>query len=323
MSIEQRDGSRSVRTALRNVLLLAVIAAAPGSGLEAATIDLGTAASFAVLADATITNTGPTVVSGDIGVHPGTAITGFFGTVENDGPGQFTGAPHQGDAVAGMAMNDPGGADANDAYATLAGLAFGETLGMELGGLTRSAGVYKIESAAQLTGTLTLDGPGQYVFQIGSALTTASNAVVSLINGADACDIWFVAGTAATLGTDTQFHGNIITLEEAITLNTRATIDGRLISLGAAVTLDSNIVTVPFCPVPGTSGVTVTDSADHPIISGGPATILNGTDFGTVLLDSTAEHIFTITNPGDETLLLDSLVIDGDFSLVGLFANRS
>lgn len=295
-------------------LSLALIAGAAQSRVQAAAIDLGTAASFAVLADASISNTGPTVVAGDIGVHAGTAITGFFGTVENDGPGNFTGASHQGDAVAGGAKTD-----ALAAYVTLAGLAFDESLGMELGGLTRDAGVYKISSAAQLTGTLTLDGPGQYVFQIGTALTTASDAVVALINGADACDVWFVAGSAATLGTDTDFHGNIITLEEAITLNTRATIDGRLISLGAAVTLDTNLVTIPFCPEPGMPGVMVTDDDGHIVPSGGPATVVNGTDFGTVVLDSPSEMTYIITNTGDETLLLDALAIDGDFALVGLF----
>lgn len=314
MKIVQSGGWRSVWTALRNVLALALIAATGESRLQAAAIDLGTAESFAVLADASISNTGPTVVSGDIGVHAGSAITGFFGTVENDGPGNFTGASHQGDAVAGQAKTD-----ANAAYVDLAGLAFDASLGAELGGQSLNAGVYKISSAAQLTGTLTLDGPGQYVFQIGSALTTASNSVVSLINGAEACDIWFVMGSAATLGTGTDFNGNLITLTEAITLNTGATIDGRLISLGAAVTLDSNIITIPFCLEPGSSGITVTDDQDNPVISGGPSTTINGTDFGTVLLDSTAQQIFTITNPGDETLLLDSLIIDGDFDLVGLF----
>jgi len=295
-------------------LLIAAVVACIGLPALAVPQSLGTAESFAVLADATITNTGPTVVSGDIGVHPGTAITGFFGTVENDGPGTFTGAAHQGNATAGQAQTDAGAA-----YVTLAGLPFGATLGAELGGQSLVAGVYKLSSAAQLTGTLTLNGPGQYVFQIGSALTTASDSVVALINGADACDVWFVAGSAATLGTDTKFNGNIITLTEAITLNTRSTINGRLISLGAAVNLDSNIVTVPFCLVPGTSGITVTDDEGHPVLDGGPTTTVNGTDFGTVLLDSTAQQIFTITNPGDETLLLDTLNINGDFSLVGLF----
>ena len=304
-------GHRTSRLSV-GLFSLGLIAGAVQAPVEAATINLGVADSFAVLADASINNTGPTVVSGDIGVHAGTAITGFFATVENDGPGNFTGASHQGNAVASQAK-----IDANAAYNTLAGLAFDASLGAELGGMSLNAGVYEISSAAQLTGTLTLDGPGQYVFQIGTALTTASDSVVSLINGAEACDIWFVAGSAATLGTDTEFHGNIITLTEAITLNTRATIDGRLISLGAAVTLDSNIVSVPLCFEDDEAGITVTDDANHPVLSGGPTTTINGTDFGSVFLDSTALQTFTISNPGGEDLLLSDFVINGDFSLVG------
>ena len=316
MKIEQKGDWRRVWSVIRNVLAVALILAMAESCLHAATISLGTAESFAVLADATITNTGPTVISGDIGVHAGTAITGFFGTVENDGPGNFTGASHQGDAVAGQAK-----VDANAAYNTLAGLAFDASLGAELGGQSLNAGVYQISSAAQLTGTLTLDGPGQYVFQIGTALTTASNSVVDLINGADACDIWFVMGSAATLGTGTEFNGNLIALTESITLNTGATIDGRLISLGAAVTLDSNIVTVPFCAEIGLPDVGVTDSEGHPVPDGGSASTINGTDFGTVCLEDQIDliQIFTITNPGTSLLELGALDITGDFYLVGLF----
>jgi len=295
------------------VLGTAMVALATATA-QAAPVSLGVADSFAVLADQTITNTGPTVVSGDIGVHPLTAITGFFGTIENDGPGTFTGAAHQGDAVAGQAQTDAGAA-----YVTLAGLAADATLAMELGGQLLVAGVYNLTSSAQLTGTLTLDGPGQYVFQIGTALTTASNSMVSLINGADACDVWFVVGSAATLGTDTDFHGNIIALTEAITLNTRATSDGRLISLGAAVNLDSNIVTVPFCPILGMPGVTVTDDDGDPVPDGSSATLINDTDFGTVSVNALANSTFTITNTGDSLLELGALNITGDFFLLGLF----
>ncbi len=184
-------------------------------------------------------------------------------------------------------------------------------------------GVYTFSSSAQLTGTRTLDGGGEehplFVFRIGTALTTASDSIVALVNGADACNIFFVVGSAATLGTDTIFNGNIIADTEAITLNTRASINGRLISLGAAVTLDNNVITAPFCLEVGNPAIFVTNDDGVPIPDGSPATIVNGTDFGTVFVDDLAQQIFTITNPGDETLLLDGLDITGDFTLIGLF----
>src|SRR6202166_4369967 len=142
---------------------------------------LGTAGSFAVLGASTVTNTGATVLNGDLGVSPGSAITGFFGTVANDGPGTFTGSAHQGDAVAGLAQSS-----ATTAYNAAAALLPTSTLtGQDLGGMTLTPGVYFFASSAQLTGTLTLNALGdnnaQWTFQIGSTLTTASASVVQVI----------------------------------------------------------------------------------------------------------------------------------------------
>jgi type VI secretion system secreted protein VgrG len=135
----------------------------------------------------------------------------------------------------------------------LAGLAVTQDLtGQDLGGLTLTPGVYSFSSSAQLTGMLTLDGPGDYVFQIGSTLTTASASSIALINGAEACDVYFQVGSSATFGTGTEFVGTIIA-DQSNTLATGASVLGRVIALDAAVTLDSNAITncIPI-PEPAT-----------------------------------------------------------------------
>ena len=219
--------------AKRGALLLAGIVALAATGAEAGIAPLGTAGSFAVLGGATVTNTGSSTISGNVGVTPGAAVTGFP-------PGHVTGGTiHSNDAVAIQAH-----ADATGAYVLLAGLPVTRDLsGQDLGGLTLTPGVYFFSSSAQLTGTLTLDGQGQedpsFVFQIGSTLTTASSSSVVEINGADACDAYFQVGSSATLGTGTKFMGTIIAYASG-TLTTGVSLDGRVIALNGAVTLDTN-----------------------------------------------------------------------------------
>jgi hypothetical protein len=206
---------------------------------------LGTAQSFAVLGGSTVTNTGATVVHGSLGVDPGLAVTGFP-------PGLVTGGTvHAGDAVALQAQNDT-----TTAYIALAGQAPTLDLtGMDLGGKTLTPGVYRFASSAQLTGALTLDAlndPGAvFVFQIGSTLTTASNASVLVLNGGADCNVFWQVGSSATLGTTTAFKGNILALT-SITLNTGAAVSGRTLARNAAVTLDSNDISILGCaPVTG------------------------------------------------------------------------
>lgn len=214
------------------------------AGLPVSAQVLGTAGSYGVLGSTTVTNTGNTVISGDLGVSPGLAITGF--SAIDGGPGLFSGALNQGNAAAAQAR-----ADLTTAYTTLAGLAFTADLsGQDLGGLTLTPGVYRFSSSAQLTGTLILNAGGnnnaRFVFQIGSTLTTASNSAVSFINlslsdecGPDNGLFWQI-GSSATIGTDSLFAGNILALT-SITLNNGASIDyGRALARNGAVTLDSN-----------------------------------------------------------------------------------
>ncbi len=200
---------------------------------EAVAPDLGTAESFVALASAMLTNTGSGEFVGNVGVSPGTGVTGFPpGTVRN-------GAIYRGGAVPAQAQ-----IDANSAYVNLAGQACDMDLtGQDLGGMTLAPGVYCFDTSAQLTGDLVLDALGDplavWVFQMGSTLTTASASSVTLINGGQAVNVFWQTGSAATLGTGTQFSGNILA-EASITLNTGSRLIGRALSLNGSVTLDTN-----------------------------------------------------------------------------------
>jgi type VI secretion system secreted protein VgrG len=204
---------------------------------------LGSACSFAVLGASAVTNTGNTVLYGDLGIYPGTSITGFP-------PGIVNGTIYNDDAVAMQAQ-----ADALTAYNYLQGLASNQNLtGQNLGGLVLPPGVYTFNSSAQLTGDLTINWGGlsnqTVVFQIGSTLTTASASMVLGTNVGQNDVIYWAVGSSATLGTTTSFQGNIIAYTSD-TLDTGATDScGRVIALNGAVTLDDN--TINNCNVQGT-----------------------------------------------------------------------
>jgi len=205
----------------------------------------GTEQSFAVLGGSTVTNTGSSVITGNLGVSPGTAITGFP-------PGIVTGVIHSADAVALQAQTDT-----TAAYIDLESQPCTTDLtGQDLGGKTLVPGVYCYSSSSQLTGALTLDAGGVsnavWVFKAGSTLTTAVNSSVLLINGANPCNVYWQVGSSATLGTTTAFVGNIFALT-SITLNNGASVSGRVLARNGAVTLDNNTITVPVCDVPPTS----------------------------------------------------------------------
>lgn len=228
----------------RTMIIIAVALIAGNPPQAKAALMLGTAGNFGVLAGSTVTNTGPTVITGDVGVSPGSSITGFP-------PGTVNGTIHAADAVAAQAQRD-----LTTAFNAAAALAPTQDLtGQNLGGLTLTPGVFRFSSSAQLTGTLTLNALGdpnaQFIFQIGSTLTTASNSSIVTINSGGAlpgCDAFFQIGSSATLGTNTAFQGNILALT-SITLNTGATIlNGSALARNGAVTLDNNRIT--SCVVP-------------------------------------------------------------------------
>jgi len=204
-------------------------------------IPLGAACSFGMLgATPSVTSSGPTNVTGDVGVSPAASIVGFP-------PGTLTGTKHPGDATAATAQGD-----LTTAYNNAAGKAGGAALVADIGGLTLTPGVYKQSTALGITGNLTLDGGGDangvWIFQIGSTLTTAAgNSHIILINGANAHNVFWQVGSSATLGTNTIFQGTIMALA-SITVTTGATFNGRALARTGSVTFDSNQVNVPPCP---------------------------------------------------------------------------
>jgi uncharacterized repeat protein (TIGR01451 family) len=207
---------------------------------------LGDAYSFAVLANATVTNTGSSVVSGNVGASAGTSITGFPpGTVLN-------GTVHIADAAALAAQNA-----LSAAYVNLAARPCTAALNSPLSGTTLTPGVYCFDSSAALTGALVLDAQGnpgaEFVFKIGTALTTASGATISLINGASACNVYWQIGSSATLGTSTFFSGNLLA-QASVTVGTGATLAGRAMARTGSVTLDTNAVNAPQSCVGGSGG---------------------------------------------------------------------
>jgi hypothetical protein len=235
-----------------------IIATQSVAGAAVATVNLGTASSFGVLAGSTVTNTGASVINGDLGVSPGTAVTGFP-------PGIVTGATHKADGVAGGAQSD-----LTTAYIDAAGRSPSGSVGPAIGaGQTLGPGVYNASTSLDLSGALTLNAHGDpnavFIFQVGSTLVTDSASSVVLTHGAQACNVFWQVGSSATLGTHSSFQGSVLALT-SISVTTGDTIVGRALARNGAVTLDDDVITVPSCtsptptPTPTTTSPTPTPS---------------------------------------------------------------
>jgi type VI secretion system secreted protein VgrG len=237
-----------MRTFTFPVLLLPLVLSLFAAGAHAGTID-----GFAVLGASTVTNTGPTTINGNVGLSPGSSITGF-GTVTLTGVEDIDNMP---------AIN--GQVDATTFYNTDTAPSFlagavnltGDDLGsFGSGGL--APGVYDFSSSAQLTGALLLNTEGSdtasWTFVMGSTLTTASGSSVAIIDtgsGAYTGSIDWVVGSSTTLGTGTAFLGTIVS-DASDTLNTGATDGcGGVFALTGAVTLDNNTISTA-CSITGT-----------------------------------------------------------------------
>jgi hypothetical protein len=271
------------------VLLLAD--ARPGgeaSSLQATAPTLGSAASFAVLGGSTVTNTGATTVNGDLGVSPGSAVTGFP-------PGSVTG----GTILAAGAVAAQAQTDTTTAYNSLTNQACDVDLtGQDLNGQTLTPGVYCFQSSAQLTGPLTLDAQGNadavFVIKIASALTTASGSSVLLINGGSPCNVFWRVGSSATLGTTTSFLGSLLSLT-SITLNHGATLSGRALARNGAVTMDDNTISRAACSAAdvATTPTTTVTSTPVPTITATAAIPATATVITATAIPATATAIAT------------------------------
>ncbi|MDR3691593.1 MAG: Ig-like domain-containing protein [Fimbriimonas sp.] len=203
-----------------------------------ALINLGAAGTYGVLAGSTVTNTGPTVIKGDMGVSPGTAITGFP-------PGTITGVQHAGDAVAAKAK-----ADLLAAYTDASTRLGAKALAGDVSGLTFTPGLYSNSSSVMLGvgSNVTFDAKGDpgavFILQMGSTLTTGVGSTMTLIGGAQSKNIFWSVGSSATFGVNSTIAGNVLA-SASITAQTGAALNGRFLTNIAAVTLDTNNVTVP------------------------------------------------------------------------------
>ena len=252
-------------------------------------VGLGTDGAFAVLAGQAVTNTGSSTITGDLGVSPGAAVTGFP-------PGTVNGTIHEADAVAAQAQ-----LDLTTAYNDAAGRTPFVSVPADLTGLTLTPGVYNNSSALALTGALTLDAQGNpsavFIFQAGSTLITGSGSSVNLINGAQPCNVFWQVGSSATLGTTTSFVGNILALS-SISMNNGVTLNGRALARNGSVTMINDTITAAQCAAPVTTTGTGTGTGTGSGTGIGTGTTTGsggGSGGGTALLTATPS---SLTTPG-------------------------
>jgi hypothetical protein len=292
--------NRLVGASLVTVVLASTVVFAAGITANAAivpTIQLGTASNYAVLAASTVTNTGNTVLNGSLGLSPGSSITGF--------PPGVVVPPSTIDATNAAALQAQ--SDLTAAYVNAAGRPLDATTPADLTDLVLVGGVYAGPApgkpALELTGPLVLDGEGDpdsvFIFQTDSTLITGTGSTVSLINGAQACNVFWQVGSSATLGEDSVFVGNILALT-SVSVGSNVVVDGRALARNGAVTLINDVFTAPGCTqAPPTTTTTLGGATST--TAGGVTTTLPGTTTTLGGTTSTTAGGVTTTLPGTPT----------------------
>ncbi len=266
-SLFARNASLAV-TAVGTAVLLLVWGAGTASA-AVGPVPLGTADSFVVLAGTEVSATGPNTLNGDLGIYPGSALTGL-GTIT------ITGTEYVADGVAQQAQ-----ADLTTAYLNAAAQGPALTLSpADLGGMTLTAGVYTVDASMELTGVLELNAEGNpdalFVMQATSDLIVNSGASVSLINGAKWCNVFWQVDSSASIGSGASFAGSILALT-SITLADGATVEGRALARNGNVTMINNTFTAPAC-TPASGGVDVTPVGGVDTGDGSAAVAAGGVD---------------------------------------------
>ncbi|MFZ2038730.1 MAG: ice-binding family protein [Minisyncoccia bacterium] len=275
------------------IVLVAFFISIAGSVFAATFIDLNTADDFAVLAGSTITNSGSSVITGDLGLSPGLSVTGFP-------PGTVSGTQHIADAAAVQAK-----VDLTSAYNDAAGQTPVSTVPTELGGTTKNAGIYdSADGTFEITGTLTLDAQGDpnavFIFKTATTLNTAGASSIVLANDAQACNVFWQVGSSATLGANSTFKGNILALT-SVTLTTGADVEGRVLARNGAVTLDTNDIAIATCAA--SPQLTVTKTVDNTgggtkLISDFPL-FIDGSSVTSAVASTTTIGLHTVTETTD------------------------
>jgi len=290
-------GSFSIRRTGTPILALVPAAAllmvflgttAETAGAATAPVPLGTSANYAVLGGSTVTNTNNTTLEGSLGLWPGTSITGF--------PPGIVVAPGTTEPTTAAAQQAQ--SDLTVAYVDAAGRPVGATTQADLANRTLVAGVYSGPSkgALSLTGPLVLDGMGDrnavFIFQTDSTLITASSSTVTLMNGAQECNVFWQVGSSATLGTDSVFVGNIMALT-SITVNNGVTVRGRALARNGAVTLDNDTFSKPTCALTAPATTTTAVATTTTTVAGGTttSTVAGGTTTSTVAGGTTTSTV--------------------------------
>ena len=254
------------------VSIALLFASADSANAAASPVGLGAANSFAVLGYSTVTNTGPSTISGDIGLHSGSSVTGFPPGV------QTSGAMYVSDALSLQARTD-----ANNAFTSASGQTPVTSLGaVELGGLTLPPDIYETDGVLQASGVLTLDGGGDssavFIFRSTSTLITGSASQVALTGSANPCNVFWIVPSSATFGTGSSFVGTVIASDSIID-NGASSVIGRLLALNGAVTLNNTTVSSTGCAaVASAAGSTLprTGVTAWPLVVAGGVTLASG-----------------------------------------------